>query len=193
MSTVDVPLAVIKHVRGHELLNPHEILARRCGFGYGEVELLMSCKSASLGTYSNEKSMERTYIMFPPNQPLIIPHRPCIRNLEPIAVALVLLQITVRRTGEVDLRGALVPIDAVFAVAIPRDSESYFGAGQDVGCFGGWCRGECRSAAGDVGGVDVHLGRDFGVVASFGVVPWSGWVFGDYVAARVRLVRVLLD
>ena len=149
--------------------------------------------SLPTSTNSTERSMERTYIMFPPNQPLIIPHRACIRNLEPIAVALVLLQITVRRTGEVDLRGALVPIDAVFAVAIPRDSESYFGAGQDVGCFGGWCRGECRSAAGDVGGVDVHLGRDFGVVASFGVVPWSGWVFGDYVAARVRLVRVLLD
>jgi hypothetical protein len=143
-----------------------------------------------------------TYIrLIWPHLPLGIAQRPGIRNLEPIAIPLILLQIVPWRPRKVHQRRPGVPdgrelhvvdrrvvVDAITgAVAVCGHAEADFGASYHVGrlrTVGGL---ERAPAAGHGRVVDADDGRDLVGLVPFRVAPPLTGLFGVHVAGAMSV------
>ena len=83
-----------------------------------------------------------------PEVPFILAHRAGSRNLEPVPVAAVVLQVVAGSPGQVDLpRAVMVKRGNWRMESVPRDAKPNLGTGKHVGCLGRGGRLERLTAA----------------------------------------------
>jgi len=138
----------------------------------GDVSVLMAWET---GVIEKERKRQKTHIGYArPQGPVRVVQRTGVRNLEPVAVALVALEIVVGRAREVDDPRAGMPEARVrrvvgrVSVPVPvgRDAEAHLGAGEDVDRLGARRRVERQPSARDVWVVGPYDGVELPTLVS---------------------------
>jgi hypothetical protein len=132
LCTIDIPLCFVYFWRGLKMLDSEEIFSRRCCHRNSESYLLHQLKKLALECFRT------THLVFPQEHPSCVIFCSYSRNLEPISLPIIVLQIAVRSSREVHLARSRMENGRADGPVI--DLKAYAVAGKDCRRVGGRSR-----------------------------------------------------